>query len=146
MKKSKSISLKSEISADFTKKAYIDGYIGLVMESPSETAFLSPLEQLFYKAIRRDIESLCDAHNSLWDTNKDALNPDAKIVQACRLIENEVNALNDRMNDFLDAAFDNLSEKTIQAQKLNEKIAITLLSEVNERAFLYEKKKAKKSA
>lgn len=146
MRKSKSLAMQSQVAMELEKQAYSDGYIGLVMECSSHTANLSPLEQLFYKAIRSDIEALCEAHNRLWDTNKDALNPDKSIVTACRSIENEVNALNDRMNDFLDQAFDNLSEKTIQAQKLNEKTAIALLSEVDERAFLYEKKKTKKSA
>lgn len=145
MKNAKSKALS--IAAELEKAICLDGHIGLIMENPSEIAHLSPLEQLFYKAIRKDIQDLCSAHNRLWDSSKDATNPEASIVAACAAIERQVELLNDRMNDFLDDAFDNLSEKTIQAQKLNEKIAITLLSECpTDKAFLHEKSKTKKSA
>jgi len=147
MKKSKSLAMQMQVAIDLTKEVYQDGYIGLVMERPSETAHLSPLEQLFYKAIRADIEALCAQHNKLWDSNKDIMKPDFAIVTACQSIENLVNDLNDRMNDFLDEAFDNTTHNTIKAHKLNEKTTLVLLSTVDEgKAFLHEKTKAKKGA
>ena len=146
MKKSKSLSLAVTIAVDLAKEVYQEGYIGLVMERPSETAHLSPLEQLFYKEIRKDIEALCTTHNRLWDSNKDIMNPDRAVVTACLALEHEVNALNDMMNDLLDDAFDNLTYNTIEAKKLNEKTSLTLLRSIEDKAFLYEKSKAKKSA